>query len=77
MSETAYVETATAYNELVKAAGGIFVAVRGNSVLFRSNPEGRTLSLYLFACCTVSDVELALKAEREQDREFSVWEKAG
>lgn len=65
------------YRELVERAGGIFVGVRRNSVLFRSNPEGRTLSLYLTACRDVSDVAFAIKADRKQDREFSVWEKAG
>ena len=68
---------ATDYRELVERAGGIFVGVRDYSVLFPSDSEGRRLSLYLFACRTVSDVELALKFEREQDREFSVWEKGG
>lgn len=71
------VDTEAAYRELVTRAGGVFVSIRGNLVLFRELPEGRTLSLYLSACRTVEDIQLALKAEREQDREFSVWEKAG
>ena len=44
------------FREMVTRAGGIFVGVRGNLVLFRESPGGRTLSLFIAACRTVEDV---------------------
>jgi len=63
------------FRRIVEAAGGIFVEVRDGTVLFRSEPQGRTLSVYRFAC-NVENVRLGLKRAAEEVRELSVWEKA-
>jgi hypothetical protein len=65
------------YRDLIERAGGIFVGVRGDVVLFRDGPEGSILSHYLFACRTVFDIQLALKSTREHVRELTSWEMAG
>jgi hypothetical protein len=67
----------TNYRELVERAGGLFVAAKDGTVLFRSDAQGRILRLYAQACRTIDDVRLALKSDREQVRELTVWEKAG
>ena len=65
------------YAELISQAGGHFVAVRGNSVLFTDRLTGTSVSLYTWACRSLADVELALKSAREKNLEFEPWPVSG
>jgi hypothetical protein len=57
------------YRVLVEQAGAEFIGVEKNSVLFRDG-DGRTLTLYTFACRSAEDVVLALKGAREKRLNF-------
>lgn len=61
---------AASYREVVEAAGGIFVGIQTGGaqdmVLFQGEIGGSTISLYLSACRSVADVEMAIKSKREQ-----------
>jgi hypothetical protein len=61
------------YRKTVEEAGGRFVGVVGDSVLFTDPVSGRSLSLYIKALRSVADVELALKSAREKNLEFEPW----
>lgn len=55
------------YRRLIQNAGGVFLGIRGNAVLFRDDaPYAQVVSLYLSACRSDEDVRLALKASREE-----------
>jgi len=64
------------YREVVEQAGARFVALRGNSVFFTDPQTGASLSLYTWACCSIADVEAALKSAREKTFEFEPWASA-
>ena len=61
------------YRELIEQAGAEFLAVRGGCVFFSDPVSGKSLSLYVFACRSVQDVELSLKGAREKILEFQPW----
>lgn len=55
------------YRKLIHNAGGVFLGVRGDVVLFRDDvSKPVVVSLYLTACRSEEDVRLALKASREE-----------
>lgn len=54
------------YRDLIERAGGVYVGIWGGSVRFRAEDKGPLVSLYLTACRSREDVELALKAQREE-----------
>jgi hypothetical protein len=62
----------TFYRGLVEQAGAIWVGIQPgfgmtrDSVLFQRVKGGSTIALYVSACRTVHDVELALKADAEK-----------
>ena len=60
------------YKGLIEQAGGIFVGVQSgfgvhpDSILFQRIARGNTIALFVTACRSVHDVELALKADAEK-----------
>jgi hypothetical protein len=60
---------------LVERAGAVYVGITGESVRFAAQPGGQVISLYVFACRSVEDVRLGLKAERER-LSVDVWQEA-
>jgi hypothetical protein len=61
--------------DLVERAGAVYIGVTGDCVQFAAQPGGAVISLYLFACRSIEDVRLALKAERER-LSVDVWQEA-
>ena len=51
--------------EVIERAGAVYLGVKDGSVRFRDPETDSVLSLYIFACRTTEDVELALKSARE------------
>jgi hypothetical protein len=76
MTELRTEETATwaeTFKLIVERAGAEFVGIENGSVLFRANARSRTCKLYPYALKSTEDVLLALKAQRERQKE-SMWE---
>ena len=58
---------------VVERAGAEFVGIENGSVLFRANASSPTCKLYPYALKSTEDVLLALKAQRERQKEAQ-WE---
>lgn len=61
--------------EVIEAAGGEYIGIRGDSVQFRERDTGEVCALYLFAA-NRQNVTLSLKDAREKSR-AGMWEFGG